>query len=159
MHVVIAKTTPSGRVEPHLLNLQQLNHTLLLNGSCRLIVSLVTSISKFLKNASEDHKSAATRGSALCAFHCFKFFSSLSLSLLFLFSSSESDYNTEFDCFLYSLRTDSTTHEMKGLTRDRVLSMHHLLNQFRTFENLPYHVSGNDVSEIILLIVSNEKFT
>ena len=35
MHVVIAKTTPSGRFEPHLLNLQQLSHTLLLNGSCR----------------------------------------------------------------------------------------------------------------------------
>ena len=54
---------------------------------------------------------------------------------------------------------DSTTREMKGLTRDQVLSMHHLLKQLRTFENLPYHVSGNDVSEITVLIVSNEKFT
>ena len=53
---------------------------------------------------------------------------------------------------------DSTTHEMKVLTRDQVLSMHHLLNQLRAFENLPYHVSGNDVSEITVLIVSNEKF-
>ena len=82
-------------------------------------------------------------------------FSPLSLSLLFLFSSSESDYNTEFDCFLRgkdSLRMDSTAHEMKGLTRDQVLSMHHLSKQLRAFENLPYHVSGNDVSEMIVLI-------
>ena len=50
MHVVIAKTTPSGRFEPHLLNLQQLSHTLLLNVAADfIIVSLVMSISKFLK--------------------------------------------------------------------------------------------------------------
>ena len=47
---------------------------------------------------------------------------------------------------------DSTAHEMKGLTRDQVLSMHHLSKQLRAFENLPYNVSGNDVSETIVLI-------
>ena len=47
---------------------------------------------------------------------------------------------------------DSTAHEMKGLTRDQVLSMHHLSKQLRAFENLPYHVSGNDMSEMIVLI-------
>ena len=54
---------------------------------------------------------------------------------------------------------DSTAHEMVGLTRDQVLSMHHLSKQLRAFENLPYHVSGNDVSEMIILIGSNEKYT
>ena len=35
----------------------------------------------------------------------------------------------EFDCFLCGkelLCMDSTAHKMKGLTRDQVLSMHHL---------------------------------
>ena len=54
---------------------------------------------------------------------------------------------------------DSTVHEMKGLTRDQVLSMHHLTKQLRTFENLPYHVSVNDVSEMIVLIGNNKKST
>ena len=36
----MTKTTPSGRFEPHLLNLQQLSYTFLLNGSCRLYHSL-----------------------------------------------------------------------------------------------------------------------
>ena len=31
----LSKTTPFRRVEPHLLNLQELSHTLLLNGTCR----------------------------------------------------------------------------------------------------------------------------
>ena len=103
-------------------------------------------------------------------FIVFKFFSSLSLSLflsfllfslllLFLFSSSESDYNMEFDCFLCDkemLCMDSTAHEMKGLMRDQVLSMHHLTKQLRTFGNLSYHVSVNDVSEMIVLIGTNK---
>ena len=37
--------------------------------------------------------------------------------------------------------------------------MHHLTKQLRTFENLPYHVSVNDVSEMILLIGTNKKST
>ena len=65
----------------------------------------------------------------------------------------------DFDCFLCGkelLCMDSMVHEMKGLTRDQVLSMHHLTKQLRTFENLPYHVSVNDVSEMIVLIGTNK---
>ena len=68
----------------------------------------------------------------------------------------------EFNCFLCGkelLCMDSTAHEMKGLTRDQVLSMHHLTKQLRTFENLSYHVSVNDVSEMIVLIGTNKKST
>ena len=54
---------------------------------------------------------------------------------------------------------DSMVHEMKGLMRDHVFSMHHLTKQLRTFENLPYHVSVNDVSEMIVLIGTNKKST
>ena len=64
----------------------------------------------------------------------------------------------EFDCFLCGkelLCMDSTAHEMKGLMRDQVLSMHHLTKQLRTFENLPYHVSVNDVSEMIVFFDCN----
>ena len=37
--------------------------------------------------------------------------------------------------------------------------MHHLTKQLRTFEYLPYHVSVNDVSEMIVLIGTNKKST
>ena len=38
-------------------------------------------------------------------------------------------------------------------------SMHNPTKQLRTFENLPYHVSVNDVSEMIVLIGTNKKST
>ena len=73
MHVVIAKTTPSGRFEPHLLNLQQLSHTLLLNVTAdfvhsRLYQSHLSLVSKNLQCRQQDHL-RVRRGSALCAFH------------------------------------------------------------------------------------------
>ena len=106
-------------------------------------------------------------------FIVFKFFSSLSLSFspFFFFLSSFSSYSPPVRVIIIwslivscvhgkeLLCMDSTAHEMKGLTRDQVLSMHHLTKQLRTFENLPYHVSVNDVSEMIVLIGTNKKST
>ena len=45
---------------------------------------------------------------------------------------------------------DEGSHERPG-------TLHaHLTKQLRTFENLPYHVSVNDVSEMIVLIGTNK---
>ena len=81
----LTKTTPSGRFEPHLLNLQQLSHTLLLNVAAefvhsRLYQSHLSLVSKNLQCRQQDHL-RVRRGSALCAFHLFYYFIYLSYSI------------------------------------------------------------------------------
>lgn len=51
-----------------------------------------------------------------------------------------------------SLRVDTTLPDMNGLTKDQVLSMHYLSTQINDFKNLPYSVSGNDVSGLLRVI-------
>ena len=72
----LTKTTPSGRFELHLLKLQRLSYTLLLNGSCRLcsciadfLESHLSLVSKNLQCRQPDYLKVR-QGSALCAFHC-----------------------------------------------------------------------------------------
>ena len=78
-------------------------------------------------------------------------------------------YSAEMDAVRHvhrQLREQSDIPEEVWLDRwrgQRVLpwqhSMDHPTKQLRTFENLPYHVSVNDVSEMIVLIGTNKKST
>jgi dynein heavy chain 1 len=79
--------------------------------------------------------------------------------------SDENEYNTEFDYFLRgkeSLLADTIPPEMDGLSKQQVLSMLHISKQLRRFKNLPYVISGNDVSHssqlLLLLLINSNSF-